>query len=298
MYFRRSRSLATRLEAASADDGEERHRAVYQTHDLIDVTPDSYRGARLIEELPFGFELLSGLKMREVNFGPDTDDSFEVAGHGVNEDGFQVCRDCGRVQPEDRREPIEHTPTCRTRKNMAPRIEPIYLYREVESEAIRLLLPVADLDLEIQQASFRAAIELGMRRRFGGRAPHLRVKSMREPIRGGGHRNYLVLFDTVPGGTGYLADLWRDDALLGVLEDTLEALRSCACLADGRDGCYSCLYAYQNQREMEQTSSAAARKLLEQIMEARIRVKTWTRSPTRCSTPSSRASWRSGSFAR
>jgi len=152
---------------------------------------------------------------------------------------------------------------------MAPRIESVYLYREVESEAIRILLPVADLDLEIQQASFRAALELGMRRRFGGRAPHLRVKAMREPILGGGHRNYLVLFDTVPGGTGYLADLWREDAVIDLLEDTLGALRACSCLRDGKDGCYRCLYAYQNQRDLELTSSAVARRLLESVLAAR-----------------------------
>ena len=273
VYFRRSRSLATRLEAASADEGEERHRAVYQTHDLIDVLHENRSGAHLIEELPFGFELLKNLKLREINFGPDTDASLEVAGHEVNSDGFRVCRDCGRVRPEDPREPIDHTPTCRARRNMTPRIESVYLYREVESEAIRILLPVADLDLEIQQASFRAALELGMRRRFGGRAPHLRIKNMREPIRGGGHRNYLVLFDTVPGGTGYLADLWKADAMLDLLEDTLEALRLCSCLRDDKDGCYRCLYAYQNQRELELTSSAVARKLLDSVLAARDQLK-------------------------
>ena len=92
---------------------------------------------------------------------------------------------------------------------------------------------------------------------------------MREPIRGGGHRNYLVIFDTVPGGTGYLTDLWREDAVLDVLADALTALRGCPCLAEDKDGCYRCLFAYQNQRELELTSSAAARKLLEGILSAR-----------------------------
>ena len=270
VYFRRSRSLATRLEAASADEGDERERTRYQTHDLIDVRPDNRSGARLIESLPFGFELLTRLVLREVNFGPDVDlASFDVAGHQVNDEGFEVCLDCGRVRP-DSGEPLDHTPMCRTRKGKTPRLENVYLYRQVESEAIRLLLPVADLELESQQASFKAALELGMRRRYGGRAPHLRIKSMREPIRGGGHRNYLVIFDTVPGGTGYLTDLWREDAVLDVLADALSALRGCPCLAEDKDGCYRCLFAYQNQRELQLTSSAAARKLLEGILLARV----------------------------
>ena len=274
VYFRRSRSMASRLEAASADEGDERERARYQTHDLIDVRQENRGGARLIEELPFGFELLTRLELREVNFGPESDrSSLFVAGHQVNEDGFEVCLDCGRVRPEDRGEPLDHTPMCRTRRGMAARLEKVYLYRQVESEAIRLLLPVADLELETQQASFRAALELGMRRRYGGRAPHLRIKAMREPIRGGGHRNYLVIFDTVPGGTGYLADLWREDGVLDLLAEALTALRGCPCLAEDKDGCYRCLFAYQNQRELELTSSAVARKLLEGILAARQRVR-------------------------
>jgi len=273
VYFRRSRSLSTRLEAASADEGEERQRKSYQTHDLIDVQPENRNGARLIEELPFGSELLTRLRLREINFGPEGEGSFLVAGHEVDEDGFQVCRDCGRVRPEEHHLALDHAPTCRTRKGREPQLESVYLYREVESEAIRLLLPIAELDLDVQQASFRAALELGMRRRYGGRAPHLRIKAMREPIRGGGHRNFLVIFDTVPGGTGFLADLWRDDALMDVLADMLEALRTCSCLAQDRDGCYRCLFAYQNQRDLERTSSAAARKMLEGILALRGRLK-------------------------
>ena len=160
VYFRRSRSLATRLEAASADEGDERERVRYQTHDLIDVRPDNRSGARLIESLPFGFELLTRLVLREVNFGPDVElASFDVAGHQVNDEGFEVCLDCGRVRP-DSGDSLDHTPMCRTRKGKTPRLENVYLYRQVESEAIRLLLPVADLELETQQASFKAALEL------------------------------------------------------------------------------------------------------------------------------------------
>jgi DEAD/DEAH box helicase domain-containing protein len=149
---------------------------------------------------------------------------------------------------------------------MEPRIESIYLYREVESEAIRLLLPMADFDIDAQRASFKAALEFGLRRRYGGRAPHLQVKAMREPIRGGGHRNYLVLFDSVPGGTGFLADLWREDALMSVLEDALKGLNACKCVGENKDGCYLCLFAYQNQRDMAVTSSSVARRLLDDIV--------------------------------
>jgi DEAD/DEAH box helicase domain-containing protein len=268
VYFRRSRSLEGRLEAATSDDGEERQIFRYQTRDLIDVAPSNRCGARYIESLPFGFELLTGLRLREVNFGPEAAGTFQVAGHAVNDKGFQVCVDCGRVKPVDDDAKVNHALTCRSLRNKQERIESVYLYREVSSEAIRILLPVADLDLESHQASFRAALQLGMRRRFGGRAPHLQVKSMREPA-GEGHRNYLVVFDAVPGGTGFLADLWRHDALMDVFEDTLRALEACRCVAQGKDGCYRCLFAYQNQRELECTSSQRAQRMLTDILSKR-----------------------------
>lgn len=263
--FRRSRSLASRLEAATADDGDERHRAVYHTLDLIDVDPKKHRrGARLIELLPFGFELLHDLTLREVNLGLDRGGGrLEFAGERVDERGFQVCRGCGRVK-EDGQE-LHHTPQCRTRRNLDAPVEPIFLYREVKSEAIRLLLPVAELELEAERASFKAALELGMRRRWGGKAQHLQTKFQTEPIQGGGRRSFLVLFDTVPGGTGYLTDLWREDAVMDVLAAAHAAIVSCPC----DDGCYRCVFAYQNQRELELTSKARARQSLEAILERR-----------------------------
>lgn len=266
LYFRRSRSIATRLEAASADATEERDSKQYQTLDLIEVTKQNHNGARVIESLPFGYELLVGLKLREVNFGLRGEASFPVGGESVNEEGFQVCLDCGRVRPEDGKL-IVHTPTCRTNKNKQVGTESVYLYREVESEAIRLLLPVAEHDLEVRRASFQAALELGMRLRFGGRAPHLRIKTMSEPVRGGGRRNFLVIFDTVPGGTGFLADLGKEGAIMTLLQQTLDALQACRCLhqEDG-DGCYRCLYAFQNQRELELTSSRTAQEMIRSIL--------------------------------
>jgi DEAD/DEAH box helicase domain-containing protein len=223
------------------------------------------RGARLIDELPFGFEMLSGVPLLEVNFGLDDVRGFQVAGQDVNDEGFVVCLDCGRVRPEDPNKEIQHAPTCRTRRNQAGRTESVYLYRKIESEAIRLLLPVAQLDLETQRASFRAALQFGLRMRFGGRAPHLQTKVMQEPA-GEGHRNYLVLFDSVPGGTGFLADLWRRDALMDVLQNTLDGLQACSCVRSGRDGCYRCLFAYQAQRDLEQTSSKVAQEMLLRIL--------------------------------
>ncbi|MDG1500423.1 MAG: DEAD/DEAH box helicase [Planctomycetota bacterium] len=269
LHFRRSRSLESRLEVTTADQGEDRQQSHYQTADLIDVRPENLNGARLIPNVPFGFELLKDLLLREVNFGPDKASDFLVAGGPVNEDGFKVCMECGRVKKPGSNEELRHAATCKARRNQEVEIDSVYLYREVRSEAIRLLLPFSQLDLGEQTASFRAALSFGLRQRFGGRADHLQVKTMKEPLGMGGHRNYLVMFDTVPGGTGYLADLWREDGVLTVLQEALDGLKSCECQSEGKDGCYRCLFAFQGQRDLEMTSSETARKLLESILDKR-----------------------------
>ncbi len=272
LHFRRSRSLAAKLEVATADLGDDRQQSHYQTADLIDVRRENCNGARLIEEAPFGYELLSNLLLREVNFGPEKRSDFLVAGEAVNEDGFKVCTECGRVKNPGPKGEVRHAATCKGRQNQQTQVDSLYLYREIRSEAIRLLLPFAEVNQGSELASFKAALAFGLRQRYGGRADHLQIKTAREPLEGTGHRHFLVIFDSVPGGTGYLADLWRDDGILDLLTEALVGLRGCSCLEHGEDGCYRCLYAFQGQRELEQTSSRIAQDLLSGILDKRSEV--------------------------
>jgi len=273
IHFRRSRSLATRLESSTVDDTDDREEAYYQTLDLIDVGSEHYSGAKLIEELPFGYELLRNLKLRELNFGLSEHThvhGLRVCGTPVGDNGFEVCIDCGRVRGRDGK--IQHAATCRARKSSyQEQTASVFLYREVQSEAIRILLPVSEVGLDTKRASFRAALQLGFRRHFEGDPGHLIVRSVREPIPGGyGTRQYLVVFDGVPGGTGYLSDLWQEDHFLDVLEKALAALQSCVCQQDpDRDGCYRCLFAYQSQRKLPFISSREAQEILRAILERR-----------------------------
>ena len=153
VHFKRSKSIEDRLEVAIADDGEDRKREYYQTEDLISVERKNCEGARLIQEVPFGYEMLTDLVLREINFGPLEHLKLPVAGRKVNEMGFEVCTDCGRVKEVRGKKEIKHAATCSHRRGQQPPEEGIYLYREIESEAIRLLLPFVFLDVEVQTAS-------------------------------------------------------------------------------------------------------------------------------------------------
>lgn len=262
--FTRARAMTDRLAAATADDGDERTQERYDTLALIDVKGAKGQfTARVIEGLPFGFELFSELELHEVNFGPEGRGGFEVAGEAVNDRAFPICRDCKRVD-DGRGNESWHAASCRARSHREPRIENVVLSRRVRSEAMRILLPVAAVELGRERASIVAALELGLRRRFGGSVAHIKTRIAHEP-QGDGRRNYVVLFDSVPGGTGALLDLWRDDGVVDALAGAIGAMNACAC----DDGCYRCLFAYQNQRDLELTSKRAALKILDGIVSRR-----------------------------
>ncbi|MEN9577764.1 MAG: hypothetical protein RJA70_773 [Pseudomonadota bacterium] len=270
--FRRAISMMNRLEASTADDAEDRDRESYRLAELIDVSQDNWSGARLVQtpDLVFGLELLQRQLLREVNFGRrvDTTKPTLLAGEAIAQPGFLVCKLCGKVSKTEAN--ADHTPICGVRrKNDKPAFERIYLYREFRSEAIRLLLPVSQLEDPVLLHSLKAALFLGFRKKFQGHPDHLNVTLANEP-RGGELRRFLVVYDTVPGGTGYLADLWKRDGILDVLERARDAMQTCRCAEDEKkDGCYRCVYAYQHSRDIPAISRARAIATIDAILAAR-----------------------------
>ena len=217
------------------------------------------------------------------------------AGLALPRDGFRVCRRCGTVQKRGD-DGGQHTSTCSARKaEQADVADCLYLYREFRSEAVQMLLPVLDTPgSERRLSSFVAALELGLRRHFSGRIDHLRATTRRSPRRtaveeppshgggatagpvagrapengGGAAHQYLLLYDVVPSGTGYLKELMAaPDKLLSVFEKAREALKSCVCNQDPlKDGCYRCVFAYRRSREMAETSRNTAIEMLDRIL--------------------------------
>lgn len=264
-------ALCDILADRNTDESEDRESESYHTLDLIAVGPENYAGqAYQIPGLPFGAELLRRLTLREVNFGlkGEASHQIQIAGQEVPDRGFTLCFDCGRVQAPKESE-IRHAAYCKHRRGkFKPNQGNIFLYREITSEAIRLLLPAAMLEVEQQLASFKAALMLGFRRKFQGNPLHLLIRRQSEPVQGEIRRHFLVVYDAVPGGTGYLAEMATAEGMREILELAREALSGCSCRTEPlRDGCYRCLFAYQNQYELEFVSRRRALDLLGQILE-------------------------------
>ncbi|NJN09401.1 MAG: DEAD/DEAH box helicase [Richelia sp. RM1_1_1] len=260
-------------ESRIGDDRDERHPAFFTQQMLVDFEPEAREKTFVVQndEFPFGFELISRVTFREVNFGEGNSqtENFEIAGVSRPRPGFRICCHCGKVQTDP--EKPEHTLICSRNQNATEKdfIDILYLFRQFESEAIRILLPVDTLTSDRKLHSFVAALQLGLKQHFKGKVDHLRTLVSQEPQENTPsllRKPFLFLHDTIPGGTGYLRELVRNqDAFFSVLEKALVILRACDCA----DGCYNCLYAYRNSFDQDETSRRTAIDLLNTILNCR-----------------------------
>ena len=295
--FSRSQALSQmeNYESLSGDHDEERQRVLYQTIRSFDLTADAPTGAVGEDSLPFGVEYLASAIMREVNvgyqgqpgvvaFGPDQE---------APDDGFEVCQDCGVVVPAGiQKDHVTHRRSCRAlrrheklkqegRRGDSFKWESVYLYRQLKSEAIRLLLPVAD-DEDVD--TLTACIHLGLRLRFEGNPAHLIVtpQVMPDPV-SDMKKYYLILLDAVPGGTGYLKTIYQEkddqqregEGIMDVMVRARNALETCVCrrlhqmdTREDTDGCYRCIRTYHLQYSSERISRERGIRLLSQLIEA------------------------------
>jgi DEAD/DEAH box helicase domain-containing protein len=276
----------TSEDKAFIDDGSDtREPTFFNRQMLIDFDPEDITEAYAMktETKPFGFEFIKKASFKEINFGKQggSDQVFNVAGKELARPGFRLCKECGTVQSKKNK--VEHMYKCQYR-NAKPSqnnqqiesgiIECLYLYRQYESEAIRILMPrLSFVDREEQLQSFVAALQLGLKARYGGKVDHLHIMISDEPIPGSEDRaSYLVIYDTVPGGTGYLHDLLKDSKhIIALLTLSRDIMAACSCqeLPDV-DGCYNCLYAYKNSYGMEHTSRNTALAMLAEILDENV----------------------------
>lgn len=244
---------------------------------LVDVDEDhdissAYRMDN--EEFPFGYEFVRKATLREINFGESdmTGEKLSVSGVEEVRKGFRICKYCGKIQPENGK--ANHSFACKTRK--MPTLmqadayeECLFLYREFSTEILRLLVPATTMDSSsVKMESFVAAFMLGMKEYFGN-VDHLRATVSEVPVPDADYRKqYLVIYDSVPGGTGYLKQLMHEkNALIEIFEKALHVMENCSCKDDPqKDGCYHCLYAYRQSQQIGNISRTTAIRILKSIL--------------------------------
>lgn len=283
LRFKQAIANSNDTEVRIDDSAEDREPKFYVRQMLADFeTKDITEAYRLkAPDMPFGFEFIERVVFRDVNFGEPTKpgEAYAVAGQQKARPGFKLCRHCGQIQraPRNAREREQgqfHAFDCEKRGNDDPTniIDCLYLYREFASEALRILVPYTKSGVdEASVQSFMAAVRIGLKKRFGGKVDHLRMVTQEEKGQdGAASRQYVLLYDSVPGGTGYLHELLANEAktLIEVLRLALIHLAGCSCNTDPeKDGCYRCVYQYRLGRAMALVSRDRARSILEHLVE-------------------------------
>ncbi len=282
-------------DSLSGDRDEERQRELYQVLTSFDQTGGGVAGAVGEDELPFGIEYRAAMILREINVGYHDEEATIPFGpdQQAPDRGFWVCKHCGVAGlPDKPMEAADHRRSCSARRRYdrlrqegrtgSPfQYESVYLYRQLRSEAIRVLLPLADsADFE----TLRACIYLGLRLRFEGNPAHLLVfRQIMSDAASELKKYYLVLMDAVPGGTGYLKALYQEkdkkgregEGIMDVLRRARDTLETCKCRRlilgtdqEDTDGCYRCIRAYHLQYDSSVISRERGLKLLNLLIEA------------------------------
>ncbi|MBK5938332.1 DEAD/DEAH box helicase [Halochromatium roseum] len=268
---------------------EARNPRYYARRLLMNFEPAAVRSAWTLEssQAVYGFEFIAKAQFHDLNLGQPgptagSEQPTLIAGDESAKPGFSICQGCGMVQPgggqvreRDRKREQTHTPDCRDRHAEGDEhlLDRLFLYREFESECLRIMVPKGFGSGEQTTYSFMSALQLGLRKRFGGKVDHLRFETMFEAgADAGSGKTFILIYDSVPGGTGYLQQLLsgKADTLVAVLAAAHAVIRRCTCQTRPEvDGCYQCVFHYRQGRNRQHISRLAALEMLDELVEGR-----------------------------
>ncbi len=266
-----------RAEDARVEDrNDERDRVPFSILTTVDVDLANVHAAWKLPDnsRPFGVELAEA-RINWLNLGRSDrqGEEVEIAGETRKAPGFETCLHCGVVQgakaDPGKSDNGQHRGWCQVRSGGRPNNEKLILTHSLDTEVVRMILPMADFEVEERLATFKAALMLGLRLNLGGSPDHLRVLISSSPggQEAGSRRRYLVVRDTVPGGTGYLERLTDFEELCRILSLARQTIYRCECRDEGRRACYRCLLSEADWGEEELVSRELAVSMLDELLE-------------------------------
>ena len=267
------KSVNSRKKSALNDSKDDREQRNYKVSTHFKFAQNSIQGTWGMTQIPFGIEYVKEVELTKVNLGSGDKHSRhlsinqheEVARHG-----FVTCKICGKstsipslvgLPNSDKK---FHYGFCKKKEEMYSSgpdevFEEVFLFRRVNTEAIKILLPVQEFMHEADQQMFKAGLEVGLKKYYGGNPSHIAFEFYSE-FNSVNDRfdRYLIAYDTIPGGTGYLQKLFDPIEFTRLLKLSFEAIKDCNCKAEGKDGCYRCILSYGNQFTREDLSRERA----------------------------------------
>ncbi|MFC9428081.1 DEAD/DEAH box helicase [Streptomyces sp. NPDC056987] len=273
------------------DDTDERERRHYTVVPAVDIPQEHIETGWKHKKATFGWEFTRQAVIRHLNVGAsrvDTGAESAFAGRQVRLNPFWACDSCGYADPDGGptaaqagqqsafgafRPSKYHRPWCPRLRDAPGETQTaqagvkLLLAHELRSEALRILIPAVTAYTQERLASFKALLLAGIAQSYGGDPDHLAVvtDSMPEPgtdIR----RHFLVLYDSLPGGTGYLHRLAGPDGLRDVLTRARQIIERCPCVGEERPACHRCLLRYVSDSEYELVSREHALDMLGELL--------------------------------
>ncbi|MBU8827094.1 DEAD/DEAH box helicase [Mycolicibacterium goodii] len=281
-----------RDEATINDLRDNRQQEPFTVVTAADIDPTQVGRTWYRSGSSFGADYLRRLDIRWVNLGsrgsrgkPRT-----IAGQESTSGLFRVCASCGQLDREaGRNSRYEHRTWCRLRGSAVEDVRDIALARRLRTQGVLLHLPPEMEYDTFSHPSLAAAILLGLREVIGGSPEHLDVATISDAL-WAPDRRALLIHDTVPGGTGYLAEFADHAKVFAVLAAARQILRECPCRDEERLACHRCLLPFAAPYEMDKVSRLTALKLLDGILDVGAHgtpdLDTWTAEVTEEAPPS------------
>jgi DEAD/DEAH box helicase domain-containing protein len=276
------KSVNTRENASLDDSSDDRDVIRYKLSKHIHFDYNSFQGAWGVKNIPFGIEYVKNVKVTEINLGlSSVTDANKITINQQEEipnHGFVTCKHCGKSSSTPHKIKFDrnfkfHYGYCKHKDSdyqgkTDDIFEEVFLFREINTEALKVLLPVQDLESEAQVNMFKAGLELGLKKYYKGNPQHLNIVNYSEFNKQNSRFDkYLVILDNIPGGTGYLEKLFNPSEFTEVIKKAYEAIKECSCQHKGKDGCYRCIYTYSNQFIQDDLSRNSAELLFKKIVD-------------------------------
>lgn len=290
LKFTSARSAMFKTEAALDDSNEERTKELFIVKKHFMFHHKGIISSYAMKGIGFGIEFCNNMDLFEANYGMQMQSGNKVEVNNesiIPENGFVTCRYCGKSTPllsklnREHKTVEQHYRFCNHKNvNFADDgkgevFERMYLYRHMQTEAIKILLPIQIMDAKAAVEMFKAGIELGMKEYYHSSPEHIRIDSYTEVNQATQQKDYyLVMYDTIPGGTGYLAKLYNTEEFSKMLTFAYDKIKDCTCQLEGKDGCYHCILTYGNQYSRDSFSREQAEILFGKLVGG---TKSWER---------------------
>lgn len=279
-----------RDDARIRDDHDERQRKYYETAVAVDIPRDEIApGAWRHATRTFGVDFTRRAVIRRFNLGSlrmDRPAGDPFAGDLRRLNPFFVCATCGGATADGPPAASQqfggtttgydssrshHRPWCPQRRGTDVEHVPLITAHELRTEALRILVPVATTMIPERTVTFEAALMAGVARKYGGDPAHLRVvtATMPDHLHQSGHRRrFLVLHDTLPGGTGYLHRMSTEAGFREVLQHAYDVVFDCPCAnEEGKAACHRCLLSHVQGDEFDLADRGLAVEMLADLLD-------------------------------